>query len=190
MRASRALVSLLSPLVLIAASSSEANAYEHQWQAGLSAGYAHFVNGGGTAITPASYPGFGTSLSLTYGLNDSLNIIGHVDMSAHPGTAPVLIGGGGVGMAYVLDVLRWVPWVGVTVGGYAVSAREPCIATDDAPCTTGRFGLSGQGGLDYQVNRTFSIGAGGRYGLMLFGNKNTADHVVSVFLRAQYIWGY
>ena len=190
MRAFRALFSLLSPWVLVAASSSEASAYEHQWQAGVSAGYTHFINGGGTAITPALLPGFGTSLSLTYGLNDSLNIIGHIDMSAHPGAAPVLIGGGGVGIAYVLDVLRWVPWIGVTAGGYAVSAGAPCIATADALCTTGRLGLSAPFGLDYQFNRKFSIGAGGRYGVLLFGNKNGVDQTISVFLRAQYIWGY
>lgn len=181
---------MLSPLVLVAASSSEASAYEHQWQAGLSAGYTHFINGGGTAIKPASLAGFGTSLSLTYGLNDSLNIIGHADLSVHPGATPVLIGGGGAGIAYVLDVLRWVPWIGVTVGGYAVSAAELCVATDDAPCTTGRFGISAPFGLDYQFNRKFSIGGGGRYGVLLFGNKNAVDQTISVFLRAQYIWGY
>lgn len=190
MRAFRALFSLLSPLVLVAASSSVASAYEHQWQAGLSAGYTHFINGGGTAITPASYPGFGTSLSLTYGVNDSLNIIGHADTSVHPGAAPVLIYGGGVGIAYVLDVLRWVPWIGVTVGGYGVSALEPCMRTDAAPCTTGRFALSAPFGLDYQINRKFSIGAGGRYGVLLFGNNNDVDHTISGFVRAQYIWGY
>jgi hypothetical protein len=190
MRAFRAVFSLLAPFILVAASSSIAHAYEHQWQAGLSAGYTHFINGGGTAITHASYPGFGTSLSLTYGINDSFNIIGHVDMSAHPGAEPVLIGGGGVGVAYVLDVLRWVPWIGVTVGGYAVSAGAPCIATTDAPCTTGRLGFSLPFGLDYQVNRKFSIGAGGRYGALLFGNQNKFDQTISVFLRAQYIWGY
>jgi hypothetical protein len=193
MRAFRALFSLLAPLVLLAASSSEASAYERQWQAGLSAGYTHFVNGGGNFSVPGSLPGFGTSLSLSYGLNDSLNIIGHADMSVHPGAAPVLIGGGGVGMAYVLDVLRWVPWIGLTAGGYAVSVREPCITTEAAPCTTGHFGLSPQGGVDYQVNRKFSIGAGVRWNLLFFGNPNALDQVdqaISGFVRAQYIWGY
>lgn len=190
MRACRALFSLLFPLGLVAAFSSEASAYEHQWQAGLSAGYTHFVNGGGTAITPAALPGFGTNLSLSYGITDAWNVIGHVDMSAHPGAAPVFIGGGGVGVAYVLDVLRWVPWIGVTLGAYGVSAQEPCIATDSASCTTLRFGPSATFGLDYQVNRKFSIGAGGRYGVLLFGNKNEVDQTISIFLRAQYIWGY
>jgi hypothetical protein len=190
MRAFRALFSLLAPFVVVAASSSEASAYERQWQAGLSAGYVHFINGGGTAIMPAALPGFGTSISLTYGVNDSLNIITHFDFSAHPGAAPVLIGGGGAGIAYVIDVLRWVPWIGATVGGYAVSAREPCITTDDAPCMTGRLGLSLPFGLDYQVSRKFSIGAGGRYGVLLFGNQNKVDQTISGFIRVLDIWGY
>lgn len=190
MRAFRALFSLQATFLLVAASSTEARASERQWQAGLNAGYTQLMNSGGTAVAPKSLPGFGASLSLSYGLTDSLNLIGHADMSFHPGGAPVLIGGGGVGIAYVLDVLRWVPWIGVTVGGYGVSAREPCVTTEDVPCTTGRLGLSAPFGLDYQFNRRFSLGVHGRYGVLLFGNQNAVDQTISGFLRAQYIWGY
>jgi len=190
MRASRALFSLLAPLVLIAATSSEASAYERQWQAGFSAGYVHFMNRQGTAVTPSVLPGFGASFSLTYGLSDAWNLIGHIDTSVHPGGAPVVAYGGGAGVAYVIDVVRWVPWLGVTVGGYGVSALDPCVATTDAPCTNGRLGLSLPFGLDYQLSRRFSIGFGGRYGLLLFGNQNKVDQTVSVMARFQYIWGY
>jgi hypothetical protein len=190
MSAFRALFSLLATFLLVAASSTEASASERQWQAGLSAGYAQLINGGGTAGTLGSFPGFGTSLSLSYGITDAINIIGRVDMSVHPGKAPVLIGGGGAGIAYVLDILRWVPWLGVTVDGYGVSAREPCVTTNELPCTTGRLGFSGMAGLDYQLNRRFSLGGTFRYGLLLLGNQNKLDQTISGFLRAQYIWGY
>jgi hypothetical protein len=190
MRAIRALCSLLAPFVLVAAWSSEASAYERQWQAGLGVGYALLMNGGSIPVKPTSLHGFGSSLSITYGLTDAINIIGHADFSAHPGDAPVVIGGGSAGIAYVLDVLRWVPWVGLTVGGYAVSAREPCVATNDVSCTAGRFGLSVPFGLDYQLSRSFSIGANGRYGLLLAGNQIGVDQTIAGFIRAQYIWGY
>jgi hypothetical protein len=190
MRALRALMMPLVAFVLVAASSSEASAYEHQWQLGLGVGYTQLMNGGGTPVKPSSLHGFGSSLSITYGLSDSINLIGHVDMSAHPGDAPVVLGGASVGFAYVLDVLQWVPWVGLSAGGYAVSALDPCVTTTDAPCTTGRLGLSVPFGLDYQVSRSFSIGASGRYGVLLFGAQNNVDQALAVFLRAQYIWGY
>ena len=190
MRAFRALISLLSPLVLVAATSSEAGAYERQWQAGFSAGYTHFVNTGATAITPASYPGIGTSFTLTYGLSDAWNLIGHADFSFQPGANPVALYGGSAGVSYVIDIVRLVPWLAVTAGGYGVTALDPCVTTDAAPCTNGRLGLSLLGGLDYQLSRKFSIGGGGRYTALLFGNQNKADHAISVMARVQYIWGY
>ncbi|HRI71588.1 MAG TPA: hypothetical protein PK156_45460, partial [Polyangium sp.] len=170
--------------------SAKADAYERQWQASLGLGYTHLSNGGGTALKVTSLPGFGASLGISYGLNDSLNLVAHGDFSMHPGDAPVLIGGGGVGIGYVIDVLRWVPWLGLTAGAYGVSVGGPCVSATGAECTTARLGLSLPFGLDYQLNRSFSIGAGGRYGLLLFGNQNKVDQTISVFARAQYIWGY
>ncbi|MBK9265072.1 MAG: hypothetical protein IPM54_35495 [Polyangiaceae bacterium] len=190
MRAFRALFTLLASCVVMAASSSEAGAYERQWQVGLGVGYAQLINEGGTPVTPASLHGIGSSLTITYGLTDAINIIGHADFNAHPGDAPTLLYGGSVGVAYVIDVLRWVPWAGVTAGGYGVSALEPCVATNDVPCTNARLGFSLLGGIDYQVSRSFSIGAMGRYGVLLFGNQNAVDHTIGGFIRAQYIWGY
>lgn len=190
MRAFRALFSLLAPVVLVAATSSEASAYERQWQAGFSAGYTQLVNKGATAVPTASYPGIGTSFSLTYGLSDAWNVIGHADFSIHPGASPVAMYGGGLGVSYVIDIVRWVPWLGVTAGGYGVSALDPCVATDAAPCNNGRLGLSLLGGLDYQLSRRFSIGGGGRYTVLLLGNQNAVDHAFSFMARFQYIWGY
>lgn len=190
MPAFRALFSLLAPVVLIVATSSEADAYERQWQAGLSAGYTQLVNVGGTNVPAASYPGVGSSFSLTYGVSDAWNIIGHADFSFHPGATPVAMYGASAGVSYVIDIVRWVPWLGVTAGGYGVSALDPCVATDAAPCTNGRLGLSFLGGLDYQVSRRFSIGGGGRYTALLFGNQNQVDHTISFMARFQYSWGY
>lgn len=191
MRVLRALISVLAPLVLLAATTSEAAAYERQWQAGVGLGYSLLMNGGGTAVEPdASLHGIGLNLGVTYGLNDTFNLLAFVDTSIQPGGTPVGIAGASVGAAYVFDVLRWVPWAGVTVGGYAVNAFDPCVTTNDASCTTFRLGVSGLLGLDYQLNRSFSIGGMGRYGVLLFGNQNAVDQTVAVFARAQYIWGY
>ncbi len=189
MRCRRALLSLLAPMVLLVATSSEAEAYERQWQLGAGLGYSLLMTESGTPATPSSLHGAGLNLSVTYGLNDSINLLGQVDVSAHPGGAPVIMSGASIGAAYVLDVLRWVPWVGLTAGGYSVTALDPCVTTNDVSCTSFRLGLSPVAGLDYQVNRSFSIGATGRYGLLI-GSQGTVDHSISAFVRAQYIWGY
>lgn len=190
MRAVPAFFSGFAPLVFIVAASSEASAYERQWQAGLGVGYAVLMNDGGTPMAPASSPGIGSSLSITYGISDAFNLMAHVDMSAHPGDAPAFVYGGSIGISYVLDVLRWVPWVGATVGGHGVSVLDPCVSTNDVSCTNGRLGFSIPFGLDYQVSRTFSLGAMGRYGVLLFGNQDKVDQTVGGFIRAQVLWGY
>lgn len=190
MRAFRALLSFSAVFASLAAWSSEANAYERQWQAALGLGYAQLYNGGGTTAAAGVLPGFGANLGLSYGINDSFNAIAHADFSLQPGATPVFVAGGGAGIAYVLDILQWVPWIGVTVDGYGVTALNPCVSTNDLSCSNGRLGFSGLFGLDYQVSRRFSLGGGLRYGLLLLGNQNNVDQTLSVSLRAQYIWGY
>lgn len=183
-------MSFSAVFAVVAAWSCEAEAYERQWQAAFGLGYSQLYNGGGTTAAKGILPGFGANLGLSYGINDAWNVIGRADFSFQPGATPVFVAGGGAGIAYVLDVLQWVPWLGVTVDGYGVMALDPCVATNDLSCSNGRLGFSGLGGIDYQVSRSFSIGGVARYGVLLLGNQNAVDQTLAVSLRAQYIWGY
>ncbi len=160
----------------------EASAFEHQWHAGANAGYAALVTGPG-----ATLHGFGGGLHLTYGLSDTLNLLVTGDVTVHPAArskgVPVdgfVLAGGNVGVGYVFDILQWVPYVGATAGAYY--AIGP---TDSGP----RLALAIPFGLDYQVSRSFAIGAAGEYKLLLLDALGTSQRI-SGFLRAEYIWGF
>ncbi|MDI1443980.1 hypothetical protein [Polyangium sp. 6x1] len=189
MRRTRALL-LLASILSILAFAPAAEAYERQWHVGGGLGYSLVLPGGSIPTTATSLHGLGVALHGTYGLTDAFNLLVQVDGSFAPGAPPVILAGGGVGVGYVLDVLRWVPWVGVMAGGYAVSALDPCGAAGETGCTSGRLGLSVPFGLDYQVSRSFTLGATGRYGVLLFGPKGGVDQMIGAFLRAEYVWGY
>ncbi|MRG93602.1 hypothetical protein GF068_17030 [Polyangium spumosum] len=177
-------------MLSILALAPEAEAYERQWHVGGGLGYSLLLPGGSIPTTATSLHGVGAAVHGTYGLSDAFNLMVQVDGSIAPGQTPVLLAGGGVGIGYVIDVLRWVPWAGVMAGGYAVSALDPCGAAGETGCTSGRLGLSGLVGVDYQVTRSFTLGASGRYGVLLLGPKGGYDQMIGAFLRAEYVWGY
>ena len=53
------------------------------------------------------------------------------------------------------------------------------------------MGASVPFGLDYQLSRSFALGVAGRYHL-LFGSLGEASpaQYLTVFARAEYIWGF
>jgi hypothetical protein len=44
-------------------------------------------------------------------------------------------------------------------------------------------------GLDYSISRSFAVGVGGRYQLLI-GGSNGLEHGLTGLLRAEYVWGY
>jgi opacity protein-like surface antigen len=158
---------------------SEAQAYERQWHAGVSLGYGLFGDGGAS--------GLGGGLHLTYGLSDAFNAMAEVDATYHPGSERVLASGA-VGASYVIDVLRWVPYVGLMAGVYEDIFTGPCPAPCSAVDT--RFGLSVPVGLDYQLSRSVAVGVQGRYHLLLTGGSSGVTSALTAFARVEYLWGY
>lgn len=159
-----------------------AGAFEHQWHVGAQAGYSLLVNPQGAALH-----GFGGGLQLTYGLSDTINVLVLGDVTVHPAARDKgvaydgqILAGGMVGFGYVIDILQWVPWVGATAGGYY--AIGP---TDSGP----RLAVGIPFGLDYQLSRSFAIGAGVEYKLLFLDPAGAAQRI-SGFLRAEYIWGF
>lgn len=135
----------------------------------------------------ASLHGFGGGLHLTYGLSDTLNLLVLGDVSVHPATTledkpvdGVILAGGTVGIGYVFDILQWVPYVGATAGGYY--AIGP---TDSGP----RLAVGIPFGIDYQISRSFAVGAAGEYKLLFLGPDGMSQRISAV-LRAEYIWGF
>jgi hypothetical protein len=178
------LLAALPALALGAAAllaSRQAAAFERQWHAGASFGYAALF-GANTSH------GFGGGLHLAYGVNDMVNLLADIDATAHP-YAQWTVVSGGLGAAYVFDVARFVPWGGVEVGPAGLVSTDPkCGMAVAEPCTAFRFNVAVPFGIDYAVNRSFNVGLGGRFQVLLLGY--TPWETLGVFARAEYVWGY
>ena len=163
-----------------------AEAYERQQHFGLSLG-------GTLMSTPGGGTPFGGNLGLhyTYGLSDALNLVVEGDISGfvvgtepakNPPAQPAFVSTGGVGLMYVFDVLRWVPYAGgiagagIFNGGYL---GAPLIAPD----------LQIAVGVDYQITRSWTVGVA--YRQHLFLTQMTAyPEFTTLGARFEYVWGW
>src|SRR5262245_21009746 len=110
MRARRLL--LLPVLAAIALLWSErAWCYERQWHAGASFGYALLP---GDTTTHGLVGG----LHLTYGLSDAFNAMLELNLSGPISPPDRFVASGALGVGYVVDILQWVPYVGLLAGAY------------------------------------------------------------------------
>ncbi len=159
---------------------AQAEAYERQWHAGISAGYAL------TSFPDMLAHGFDAGLHVTYGITDAFNLRMHTDVSAFdlpdPATSAVLVNTA-FGGEYVFDILRWVPYIGATVGPNTVLIQK-------GP-TTVRVCFEFPVGLGYQLSRNWTISAELRYRLLLLGNGadvSPGNNFLALG-RAEYAWG-
>jgi hypothetical protein len=173
--------------------SSPSQAFERQWHAGASFGYTALMG------SHATLHGLGGGLHLTYGLTDAFNLMAEVNVSNHfarLGDVPVddagkptgaaaprlprtLLASGAVGVGYVFDVLQWVPYVGAMVGAADIGTPAG---------NSLRLNLQVPFGLDYSISRSFAVGVGGRYQMMIGGAS--LENALTGLLRAEYVWGY
>ena len=166
----------------LAAWPKAAHAYERQWHAGGSFGYAMLARSDEETVH-----GLGGGLHLTYGLTDAFNAMLQVDFTTFP-SSDLVIGSGALGIGYVIDILQWVPYVGLMAGVYQVSLFSDACDAPGADCASTWFGLSVPVGLDYQFTRSFAMGVQGRYHLLL-SSDGAASYLTAV-ARAEYIWGW
>jgi len=160
---------------------SRADAFERQWHAGASLGYVALI---GRDV----FHGFGGGLNLTYGLTDAFNLMAEIDVTGHP-SASALFASGGVGVGYVVDILQWVPYVGLLVGAADIADLSgTCGAKDTPACQRFWFNLEAPFGLDYTVSRSFAIGVAGHYQLLFSGS--TPVQGIGAFARVEYLWRY
>jgi len=169
-----------SAALLVTALSSEAFAFERQW---------HFGGGAGVALgLPPLELGPALGVHAAYGLSDVFDARLELSASRHalvPATGaealPAVYSSvytGKIGIAYKLDVIQWIPYLGVTAGALG--------ATGLAGYDQVRMCLGLIGGLDYAITRSLGLGVVG-----------TADYVLTqpsthgVFLlRAEYRFGW
>jgi hypothetical protein len=158
-----------------------AHAFERQWHFGASFGYAALFGANNAN-------GFGGGLHAAYGVSDYFNVIGEVDVTEHPSPKWTIVSGG-LGAAYVFDVLRWVPWIGAEVGPAGLVSTDPaCGSAKTEACTALRLNAAIPFGLDYGVTRSFNVGIGGRFQVLLL--NGSPWETLGIFARAEYVWGY
>ena len=160
----------------LSGASPSAHAFEREWHLGAGAGVS---NGNGLALSPA------LSAYAAYGLSDvfdarlELTARGyHVGSEQNPNALSAM-----VGVAYKLDVLRWVPWAGVYAGYMAF--LEPPSARSSFKQSDAALGLGL--GLDYAFTRKFGAGVTLRFDEAL---ARSSASTFDALLRAEYRWGW
>jgi len=170
-----------SVALLVTALSSEALAFERQW---------HFGGGAGVALgLPGLELGPALGVHAAYGLSDVFDVRLELSGSRHAHTAvagaeaqPAVYSSvytGKIGIAYKLDVIQWIPYLGVTAG--ALGATGPLPDYNQV-----RMSLGAVGGLDYAITRNLGIGIVGTADYVL---TQPSTHAVFL-LRAEYRFGW
>ncbi len=176
--------------VLLAPSS--AFAFEHQHHLGVDGGVA-FIS---IDQKPTLSVGGGGGIHYAYGLTDAFNLliegafcpVALQEAKNQPpqlDNRPTMIENFGAGVAYTLDVLRWVPYIGLMASGFTLHGG----ALDGV---RGAFGLTIAGGIDYQLTRGpkhLSLGVAVRQHFMFSDIVNYPSYT-QIFLRAEYVWGF
>jgi opacity protein-like surface antigen len=122
-----------------------------------------------------SMSGYGFGVRAAYGLTWEITLVlearysKHIPTTKHGQMVAVLSG-----VEWALDVLRFVPFFSVESGAY--------FAQDPAFGSTTDVGLALGIGVDYRVNRSFSVGLYGRYHLVA-SNVNKFPAYVDSGLR-------
>jgi hypothetical protein len=164
-----------------------AGAVERENHVGIDAGGAMLVMSDKTDV------GGGVGAHWAYGLSDAFNLMLEAAWSpvalgekaggaSAPRTRPSSLTDVGVGLGYVLDVLQWVPYGGVLLGGYALTGGT----LDGAKILPGvAIGV----GLDYRLGRSWAVGVAARQH-MLFTEMATYPSFTQLFARFEYTWGW
>lgn len=177
----------LGVAVGIALAAAPASAVEHENQIGVELGGAMLQVSG----RPSADIGGTLGLHYSYGLSDAFNLIAEggwslvsfdkVDDPSTPRNRPGNLFNMNVGLAYVFDVVRWVPWAGVLVGGYAL---------DGGTIEGTRFlpGAIAAVGFDYKFTRTWAGGVTLRETFLT--DMSSYPTFTQALLRFEYTWGW
>jgi hypothetical protein len=175
--------------VLAVPFSNPAHAIERQHHLGLAPALAILkIEDKSTTST-----GLGGGLHYAYGLTDQFNLMIEAssaivakdqqqDSPESPRTRPAAVDHAAVGAGYVIDILTWVPYIGLLGGGYRLDGGtlpEALIIP----------GLSVAAGVDYQLSRHLAVGIGAREHLMI-SKLSTYPSYTTVLLRFEYMWGF
>lgn len=171
-------------------SERDAQAIERQHHLGLGPAAGLLTVSGKSTVSA----GLGGAIHYGYGLTDQWNL--SVEASsvivaanqkfdlgeATPRNRPATVDHAAIGLGYVIDILRWVPYLDAHAGLYRLAG-----GTIDGSLFLPGFSVGA--GLDYQLNRQFALGIGLREHLMVTKLDNYASYTTGL-LRFEYMWGY
>jgi hypothetical protein len=137
--------------------------------------------------------GAGGLLHYGYGLTDQFNLTveaGSAVVAANqeqdgplaPRNRPAAVDQLMLGVAYVIDITQFVPYLGLQGGVSRLAGGtlpDPLILP----------GLTASIGVDYQFSRNFALGVGIREHLMI-SKLETYPSYTTFVLRFEYMWGY
>ena len=148
-----------------------ARAFERQW---------HVGGGFGVASESGGYDmGLVLGLHGAYGISDVFDVRLELQGSRHDfGGIPVSLYFARAGLAYKLDVLQWIPYLGGAGGAFSVVWDEGATIK---PCATAFVGL------DYAVSEHVSVGVLGAFDYV-FANPNLV--VGTGLVRGEYRFGW
>jgi hypothetical protein len=189
-------VKLLSVLALSAVGAfavlsfapKSAYAVEREHHIGLDTGLSMLKVGDKSTLSV----GAGAGAHYSYGITDQFNFmaegafslvaIGEDKGKDIPKTRPASVSHASAGIAYVFDVLSWVPYAGILVGGYYMAGGS----LDGGKVLGGAQLIVG---LDYRITRKFSLGLA-LHQHVIFTDASTYPSYSNGFLRAEYVWGW
>ena len=169
MRAHLAIPAALAALAL----APRAAATEREWQVGVDLGVASLSLGDAGATGPRA------GAHLTYGLTDAFDLHARLDGARWGGLAATALAAH-AGVAYTLDVTRWVPHLGLAGGVTRISGG----AGGTAPSAELFVGV------DYRVDRRWVVGVQGGTGLVFLGDPSGTATSGGVLLRLGRVWGF
>ncbi len=167
---------------LLGTLASPAAAFEGQWHLGGGLGGAH-LSGAEPSLLPLA------GVHGAYGLSDMFDLRAETLWTAPKSTAGsrAVNGSALFGVAYKLDVIQWIPWVGGFVGAHYRGAElSPDLARGISP------GVSLMFGLDYAFRRDWGFGlAVGLHSLPLDSvSASSAMPYTTGLLRFEKRWGW
>jgi hypothetical protein len=153
---------------------------QRQWHAGVDVGYSL------GSFAPGDVSGFLAGLHLAYGVSDAFNLRLQFDMSPYDLPEPAtssFVYQVAFGAEYLIDVLEWVPYVGLVSGPAIVVVQDTGQVIDVA--------IEPLFGLGYRLSSQFTVGAEVRFRqLFLFAGDTVPAAQFSALGRFEYTWVY
>ncbi|MCA9582917.1 MAG: hypothetical protein KC416_14055 [Myxococcales bacterium] len=159
---------LLFASLLALALPSRAAAYEDRWSLEAGPLVSSIPNGG------SNHWGGGATLRTTFGLNDVWTLRCQGAYAIHPGTTDLHVGALGIDAVYMIDIVEWVPFLGLGIDAILSSAAGQTLWDPAVHLSIG---------VDYLLSRDLYVGVEVNHILLPFNDASLDPVLFLVSLR-------